>query len=135
MTNTQYNYCKQQAYLGAIPWSGSDWFALLCNSTYTPNFSTDTSPAIIGANQIGTSVGLSGLSVSSAGVLTANSATFTGIASGLTVAAIVIYWFNGTSYVLGWYDNVGTGLPYTTIGSNILVEWSGTTASGVVFTP
>ena len=82
---------------------------------------------------VGTATAMSGNAVSATGVLSANSVTFTGVASGLTVKYIIVYYDTGSATFLAFCDDTGTGLPYTTTGANVLVNWSGTSTSGVIY--
>jgi hypothetical protein len=134
LANTVYNATKNAWGLGNFVWTGSTWYAALISNSYTPNFSTDTWTGSVVADQIGGSVALASCAVSSAGALSANSVTFTGISASLTVKSIVVYYYNGTSYLLAFYYDTGTGLPLTTTGANVTVDWNGTTPSGNLLT-
>jgi hypothetical protein len=134
MANQPYNATKYAWATGSFNWLGSTWYAALISSAYTPNFSTDTWTGTVQPDQIGGSVAIASPAVSSAGVVSGNSVTFTSISASLTVKAVVVYFYNGTTYLLGLYFDTGTGLPLTTTGSNVTVDWNGTTPSGNLMT-
>lgn len=103
----------------------------LMNAGYTAA-NTDTGFASIVANQVGASVALPTKS-DAAGVATGGTVTFSGIASGLTVKTIVIYHETGAGAgkLICAFDT-GTGLPLTTTGADIKVEWNATDPTGTI---
>jgi len=133
VANTAYNYYKAQNALGNTPWGGVTWRAVLVSAFYTPNFTTDQTVSAFAGDIVGTATAMSGNAVSAAGVLSANSVTFTGVTSGLTVKYIIVYYDTGSATFLAFCDDTGTGLPYTTTGGNVLVNWSGTSVSGIIY--
>lgn len=130
MANGAYNIIKKAMEQANFDWGASSWKAVLVGTGYTPNFSTDTVIGDLGANVIGSAVTLAGNAVSSAAIVSANSATFTGVSSGLTVKAVVVYFDNGSLTRLAFYYDTGSGFPYTTTGSNITVDWNNTPTAG-----
>jgi hypothetical protein len=135
MANTMYSYAKAQLLDGVWSWSGSDFFGCLTSATYTPIFATDASDSVFTSFILSSvTAQLSGLSVSTAGVASANSLTLTGIAASLTATWVVVFFNNGVVNFPILADNVGTGLPYTTLGTNITIDWNGATPSGPLFT-
>lgn len=98
----------------------------LMKSTYTPNASTDQFWGDISSNVIGTPLALTSKS-STNGVSNAADAIFPTVASGNTVGSIVVYKDTGnsaTSPLIVYFDT-GTGLPYTTDGTDITVVFTG----------
>jgi hypothetical protein len=133
--SNMWNVAKYNMETANFNWTGADWFCALLPSTYTPNFVTDlTAAALISAALNSVLVNLGTLAVSTAGVLSANSATFTGISSSQTVTAVGVYWNNGSTTFPFLYMNVGTGLPLSTTGANITVDWNNVAVNGPLFT-
>jgi hypothetical protein len=136
MANTAYAYAKSLMATAAFNWTGSSFYLVLCSSSYVPNFATDStyaafSPYILAG---GAAAVLSGLAVSSGGVLSANSVTCTGYTTGNVATWIVCYYNPSSPQYPVFACNVGTGLPYTTTGANITIDWNGASPSGPIFT-
>jgi hypothetical protein len=75
---------------------------------------------VVGTAQTLTSV------TTTAGVFDAADATFTAVAAGSTVAALVLYKDTGaagTSPLIAYLDTVASGLPVATNGGNIVIQW------------
>lgn len=134
MANTMYNVAKLEMETGGFSWGDGLWYAVLTNSSYVPNFVTDASKSVWAADIIGTATAMTGNSTASSPILVSNSVTFTGISSSLTVAAVIVYHDTGSVSFPAFYFNVGTGLPLTTTGANVTVDWNGTSPSGNVMT-
>jgi len=134
MSNAFYDSARHDFATGAMPWVSGTWKAALLNNSATYN-NANTQFSDVSANQIGSSNTLTGNAVSAPGVCSSDSTTFTSISSSLTVKAIVIYidLGGGVTRLMAWFDT-GTGLPLTTTGTNITVDWNATVSHGTVFT-
>ena len=114
-------------------WSDGMWWAQLVLEGYVPNGAVDTDLAALDGYTIGSPVALSGQVVSSAGVLSANSPTFAGIESGNTVQAVVIYHLDGDVSWLCFYMDTGPGLPITSTGLDIQLDFNLNPVNGSVY--
>jgi hypothetical protein len=105
----------------------------LVNTAYTYNVgdSSYTTSISTPGYTVGTPVALSGKVVSDFGtpnsspanaVFDADDPTFTAVASGSTVESCVIY--HASSGTLIAYIDVGTGLPFSTNGGNVTINFS-----------
>lgn len=131
MANAVYPLYKQ-AVLKAeanVDLDGTVKAALIDTGTYTysalHDFYDDVSTGVVG-----TPVTLTGVTVSTSGVVDAADVTFTGV-SGNTVEAIIIYIDTGTaatSRLVTYLDTGFTGLPVTPNGGDIVIAWN---ASGI----
>lgn len=132
MPNTLYDKARQSFLNGEIKWSGqgSDEIRIaLVTSTYTPNFSTDTTLSQVpDAAILQKSTPLEN-KTSDAGVADANDITFTGntaVPQGV-IKAIVIYQAGpsaSTSKLIAYLDQIN-GLPITTSSSStdLTIHW------------
>jgi hypothetical protein len=134
MANGMYNAAKLAMENGTFNWTASGWQVALVNASYTPNLVTDTTEGAFAGDVVGAAQAMSGNSLGSSPILTSNTLTFTGISSGLTVKSIVVYFNNGTLDFLAFYYDTGTGLPLTTTGANVTIDWNGTTPAGNLMT-
>jgi hypothetical protein len=134
MANGMYNAGKLAMESGYFNWTAVDWYVALVNASYTANLATDTVESIFAADVVGSAQLMSGNSLSSSPILVSNTLTFTGISSSLTVKSIVVYYNDGTHDFLAFYYDTGTGLPLTTTGANVTIDWNGTTPAGNLMT-
>lgn len=65
----------------------------------------------------------------------AGSTTFSGVTAAQTLSAIVLYidLGGGVTRLIAWWDTV-VGLPLTTTGADITIDWNGTTPTGTIIT-
>jgi hypothetical protein len=106
--------------------------ALLNNSASYSSSDTDFTALV--ANRIGSTVDLTGVTLTGV-TISANSVTFTGISASLTVKAVVLFHDTGggaSGALIAWFDT-GTGLPLTTDGSDVTVNWNNTPTAGNIF--
>jgi hypothetical protein len=134
MANGMYYIAKQNMENGTFNWLDGEWSAQLCNGSYIPNLATDSSDAAWSGDALGSPAAIAGNAISSAGVLSANSITVTGISSGQTVNSVVVYHYNGSVSWPAFYFDTGTGLPLTTTGAAVTIDWNGTVSSGNLMT-
>lgn len=121
--------------IGAVGgWQTGDWYAALVNSGYTPNFATDVAYSAISSHVVGSPVALASLAIDATGFASANSVNFGAISSGSTIKSIVVYYNNGVTTFLGLYYDTGTGLPITTSGAAIEVDWNAVVGVGELYT-
>lgn len=136
MANAFYNAALQDIPNGATPWSTGSIKATLVGSGYTYS-ATHSTLADLGGNQLSgcTPQALTGNAVSTAGVATANSITFSGVTASQALEAIVLYidLGGGSTRLIAYFDT-GAGLPLTTTGADITVDWNATPGNGTVFT-
>jgi hypothetical protein len=133
--NSVYQYAKSLMLQGLFDWAGSTFYGCLTTASYVPNFVTDSTYAAFSANILSTVTGvLTGLAVSSAGVASANSLTLSGISASQTATWIVVFYNPGTPGFPVCAFNTGTGLPYTTTGAAITIDWNNVSPSGPLFT-
>lgn len=114
-----YPKAKEQFMLGALNLSSATVSAALIKTTYVYN-STDANATTITAYQAGSSVELSSKSISVDGVFDAADITFTAVAAGSTVNAVLIY--SGTTPIA--YIDSGVGFPFATSGADVTVSFS-----------
>lgn len=115
----------------SISWTVDTIKAALINSSFVPTYDTNNPQNInnashwsdISANQVGSSVALSGRS-DTAGILAASDITFTAV-TGVTAVRVVVYQDTGTpatSLLILAFDSAG-GLPVVPNGGDIAVHW------------
>lgn len=135
MANGMYNIAKHNMEIGAFNWTDGLWYAALVDNVYAPNLVTETTTASITAHILNSVVvNLASCASSAAGVLSANSVTFAGISTSQTAKAVVIYHDTGSATFPFLYLDTGTGLPDSTTGANITVDWNGVASNGPLFT-
>ena len=132
MANSWYNEGLEYYLEGGAGFSADGALKVaLMDGTFTVSAGA-TGWASLVAKQVGSSVVL-GTKSSTGGQMTGGDVTFAGIGAGLTIGGVVLYHETGVgtgTLIAGW--DVGTGLPLTTTGANIIVHWSGTTPTGVM---
>lgn len=125
-TNTLYDKARQRFLEGNINWNTDTIKAMLVTNAYTLNasvheyFNDVTSGAIVS----GATVTLTGKSTTG-GAADAADVTFTAVAAGTVVDAIILWKDTGTpstSPLLAYLGNA-TGLPITGNGGDIIIVW------------
>lgn len=129
MANTVYGLAKQAFGSGNIDWINDNVKAVLVDTaSYTANFTTDEFLDDIPAGaRKGTTAALTG-KATTLGALIASSATWTAVAAGSAIEAVVFFIDTGTestSRLIGYYDTA-TGLPITPNGQDIALVLPGT---------
>lgn len=125
MANSRYKLGWEKFLTGSIDMSSDTIKCALVESAYTPNTTTHEFVSDLGANILARSSGLSSKSVS-LGTFDAADITFTAVPGGDTGTYLVLYKDTGvdaTSPLIGVIDT-GTGLPITTNGGDVTVQWS-----------
>lgn len=136
MSNAFYSEGKQRIIDSTIDLVSGTIKAILLDGTYTFSAGQTGLAAISGHRVTGsTDQSLTTKAVSSVGTYSADSVSFTGVSSSLTVKAVAIYadLGGGTTYLIAYFDT-GTGFPLTTTGATITVDWNATPTNGTVFT-
>lgn len=124
MSNSLYAKGKEKLLSAAINLPADTIKVALVSNGYTPNLATDEFYSTISAYVLGTPQTLGSKAVAG-GAFDAADATWSAVASGSTVKAVVIYKDTGsaaTSPLLAYIDTV-TGFPLATNGSDITVQW------------
>lgn len=124
--NLLYDRGRQSFLEGGIAWLTDNIKAILIDTgTYTPNFTTDQFRSDIpGGAQVSTSPNFTS-KTSTAGVADADDITFTAVPA-TSVEAVVLFQDTGTaatSRLIAYLDSV-TGLPATTNGGDVIIQWS-----------
>jgi hypothetical protein len=135
MANHVYNNLLNKLPAGTAGW-GPTWTATLVNAGYTFAATDSTTAALAGDGLTGAvDQTLAGQVVNANGICVANSVVFTGVAAAQTLHSIVIYITDsGPILHLMLYYDTGTGLPLTTSGGTITVDWNSTAVAGTLFT-
>lgn len=130
MSNLVYTKAKTSLLEGGFDLLTDTLKVALVSSSYTVDGVNDQYWSTASSALIASPVALTGVTVV-AGVFKANSVTFPSVASGSTVAALVLYKDTGTPSTspLLIYVDVCSGLPFATTGSDINVVWNG---SGII---
>lgn len=124
-TNTLFDKARQRFLEGNFNWNSDTIKAVLVTSAYSLNatsheYYADVTPAAVVAGPVTlTSKATTG------GAADAADITFTAVAAGVTVEAIVLYKDTGTgatSPLIAYLGNA-TGLPITGNGGDIIVVW------------
>ena len=124
MANSRYKLGWEKFLTGSIDVTSATIKCLLVKSAYTPNFTTHEFISDLGANIL-SRVTLSS-KTATLGTFDAADATFTAVAGGDQGTYLVIAKDTGsdaTSPLIGAIDT-GSGLPITTNGGDITVQWS-----------
>lgn len=124
MANALYAKGKEKILSAAINFTSDTIKVALVKNTYPQNLSTDEFYSDISAYVVDTPEALASKSVA-AGVFDAADATFTAVAAGDTLEAVVIYkdtGVAGTSPLLAYIDTI-TGFPLATNGGDITIAW------------
>lgn len=124
MANAFYTKGKEKILSASINFLTDTIKAALVKSAYTQNLATDEFYSTVATHVVGTNQTLSAKSVTG-GAFDASDVTWAAVAAGDTVKAVVLYkdtGSDGTSPLLAYIDVV-TGLPLTTNGSDITIQW------------
>lgn len=106
--------------------STADVRALLVKSSYLVDRAHQFLNQIDAGDRIGTAVALTSETVTTEGAFDAANATFTSVAAGSEIAAVVLYVHTGTestSRLIAFIDSA-IGFPRPTNGGNVTIEWS-----------
>ena len=110
---------------GSIDWDTNTIKSFLAKNDYVENLAThDNLDDIVAGSRVGTHQTLGTKTVTD-GVADAADITFPTVAAGSVCEAIILYKDTGvesTSRLIAYIDNY-TGLPVTTNGGNITVQW------------
>lgn len=124
MANALYAKGKQKILNKEIDFDTDTIKAALVSNAYAQNLTTDEFYSTISAHVVDTPETLAGKSITS-GVFDASDVTFTAVAAGSTLEAVVLYLDTGnpaTSPLLVYIDTI-TGFPLATNGGDITVQW------------
>lgn len=128
MANALYNAGRQKFLEGGIAFASDTIKAQLVDTNggtpYTFSQSHANFSDVPSGSRIGTAVALSGKTTTD-GIADASDTTFTSVTSGSTAEAVVIYKDTGTesTSTLIAYLDTATGLPVTTNGGDIIIQW------------
>lgn len=116
---------------GAVLWmtTGVNWGsatikAALVKATYTPNLTSHDFYDDVSAHVLGSPVALTG-KVTTGGKFDADDVTFPTPTVGQALLGVVLYidtGVPGTSPLLWWMPSI-TGFPFTTSGSDVIIQW------------
>lgn len=128
MSNTLYDYAREQFATGKINWTSDTFKVCLVSSAYTPSTTTHTMWSDVSwSARITAPVALTS-NTATGGACDAADVTFSSV-SGSVVTYIIIYKDTGTestSPLIAIIDTA-TGLPITPNGGDIIITWdSGT---------
>jgi hypothetical protein len=124
MANALYGLGKQKLLTGSINLSSDTIKAALVSTAYAQNLTTDEFWSTVSASLLGTAATLATKTVT-LGVFDADDVTYTAVAGGSTVEAVVIYKDTGlasTSPLIAYIDTI-SGFPLATNGGNIQLQW------------
>ena len=128
MANALYDSGRQKFLEGAIAFATDTIKAVLVDTNggtpYTFSQSHANLSDVAAGSRIGTPVALAG-KTTTGGVADASDTTFTSVAAGSTAEALILYKDSGveaTSTLIAYLDTA-TGLPVTTNGGDIIVQW------------
>jgi hypothetical protein len=124
MSNALYAKFKQKLLAGDIDLEVDTIKVALIKNDYAQNLTTDEFHAILAASIIGTPQTLGSKTVTN-GVFDAADVTFTAVAAGSTLEAVVLYKDTGvsaTSPLIAYIDTI-TGFPLATNGGDITIQW------------
>lgn len=102
--------------------------AIAVTAAYTPSISSDATLADIPSGTIAGTATVTGLTISGGIVLCSDVTTFTGIAAGPDIVAIVLSLDTGDQGLYAYCDDFDSGMPVTPDGTDIVVTWN---ASGI----
>lgn len=126
MANALYDKGREKFATGQINWVSDTIKCLLVSNGYTPNLAVhEFLSSIPTSARVGSPVALAN-KTATAGVCDADDVVFTGIASGQNVTYVVLYKDTGnetSSPLIALFDTL-LGLPMTTSGADILIQWS-----------
>lgn len=125
MANALYASFKQALLTGDAPLDSTTVNVCLVDTAIVAFSAAHDNYDDISAGVVGTPQTLANKTYTG-GVFDADDVTFTAVAGGSTLEAIVIYIDSGvpgTSKLVAWIDTSVTGLPVTTNGGNISITW------------
>lgn len=108
---------------GAAPTAGT-LKAVMVKNTYVQNLTSDEFYSDISTYACCTPLALASVTVTG-GIVDSNDPTFTGVSTGDTAEAIVLYMDTGnpaTSWLVAYIDVI-TGFPVATTGGNVSPQW------------
>jgi hypothetical protein len=136
MANKIYDSALYDVMNGTWGWLlSADFSVALVDNTYTflathsayadisGSFLTGMTPEVMSTNTL-----TAGVTPMLAG---SDSVTFTGVNTGQTVKAIIVYNNVGAGRLIAYYDT-GVGLPLSTTGANITIDWNATAVAGTL---
>ena len=125
MANAKYAKGNEKLLSGDIALDSDTIKCALVSSAYTADLAADEFYSDISDHVVDTPETLTNKSITG-GVFDADDPTFTAVATGPTVKAVVIYkdtGVAGTSPLLDYFDNI-TGFPFAANGSDVTIRWS-----------
>lgn len=127
MANVLYDLGRQHFLAGDLDWDAQTFKAALVSNGYTPNTATHEFWSSVNSFVVGTPQTLAN-KTNTNGIADADDVTFATVTAGSTVNYIVIYrdtGVAGTSQLVAFVDTA-TGLPLSTNGGDITVQWDNT---------
>jgi len=124
MANALYLKGKEKILSGAVDFTTDAINVALVRNDYPQSLTTDEFLSTISSYVVGTAQTLTAKTILN-GAFDADDATFTAVAPGDTIEAVVIYKDTGaagTSPLLAYIDVI-TGFPLTTNGGDISIQW------------
>lgn len=124
MADAMYHNYREEALKGLRAVNTETIKVMAVTSGYTFSASHSSVNAVAGANRVATSGALTGKTTVD-GVFDADDVTFTAVAAGSAVAALIVYVEAGTSAssTLMLYLDSAAQLPVTPNGGDIVVQW------------
>ena len=101
---------------------------ILTGSSYTPNYSTDTTWNLYARGDCLVSGTLTGKLITSAGVFTATDHIFSTVTTGKTITKIVVFHSSSGDLVCTFTDDTGGAISVPTNGGDVTIDWN---ASGI----
>jgi hypothetical protein len=140
MSNALFPHGRKNFCMGNIAWKaagGATVRAMLVKNTYTYDNTDEFFSDISSTYRVGNSAGVNRTDMPSIaslvdpadGICDGADAVFTTVTAGNTCNAVVLFadsGVDGTSMLIAYIDT-GTGLPVTTNGGDITVQWDNTT--------
>ena len=125
MANQFYNVARHDFATGQVNWPSATAFAVLVTSAYTFDVTETTLTAITAAIPSGcTAQALSSVAVTSDGTVSADSVVFSGVTSGQSILAVIVYVDQGGGrFDPILYFDTAAGFPLTSTGADITVDW------------
>lgn len=117
-----YPKAKEQMMKGLLNLTSASITAVLLKNTYVYSDADDSVSVDVTTAKFATPVGvtLTSVTVDASGVFDAADVTFTAVAGGSTVDAILLY--SGDIPIA--YINSGVGVPFATSGADVTITWS-----------
>ena len=135
MANQFYNVARNDFATGQIDWPSATAFAVLVTSDYAFDVNETTLAAITAAIPSGcTAQVLSSVAVTSDGTMSADSVVFSGVTSGQSILAVIVYVDQGGGrFDPVLYFDTGAGFPLTSMARTLRVNWNATAISGTLY--